>query len=149
MGPILEIGESLVNGKIRLFNDRLEFQLRSQHVMVPIDQIGGISTEGIAPRKLKVHTKAGDLIEVKSVFKEDYDRLTDGVRRIRAGETLAPAQLVREQYEPLQREFRDFTQDENVRGCTVILGVVFAILVVIGLIVSAVQWVFNAIASLF
>jgi hypothetical protein len=149
MRPILEIGDGLFYGKIRLYQDRLEFDLRTRHVMVPIDQIGGISTEGFGARKLKVHTKTGDLIEAELTSKADYDMLVEGLRRVRSGETLGEDQIVEERYEPVVKATQEFTQDENVKMLGAVMVAVLAVVFVIALIWSALQWVWSAITSLF
>ncbi len=110
--PILEIGGGMdsglghatMYGRIRLFADRLEFDKRTQHAVIPIDQIGGVATEGLVTRKIKVYSKVGELIELESPYitKDHYDQLSETLRRIRSGEHLEPGQIQREIEEEAQ-----------------------------------------------
>lgn len=79
----------------------------------------------------------------------DYNRLQQTISRLQAGESMEPGQVGREQSEQVASAARDFAQDENVRGCGLIAGVGFVILAILGLIISAVQWVINTVGGLF
>lgn len=149
MQPVLEIGDSLVSGKIRLYNDRLEFELRTRHAVVPINQISGVSTDRVGARKLRVFTKTGALIEAELTTMNDYDLLSEGILRIQAGETLGPDQLIRERQEAAQKEIEQRAHDANVRSCGLVVVVVLVLMTIVGLIVSAVGWVINTIGSFF
>lgn len=149
MQPVLEIGDSVVNGKIRLYNDRLEFQLRTRHAVVPIDQISGVTTGGFGFRDLKLFTKTGDLIEAEFTSKRDYEKLSEAIRRIQAGETLEPGQLERERVGQVVEATKDFAQDKDVKSCGLIVGAAFVLMVILSLIISAVGWIIDTIGSLF
>jgi hypothetical protein len=107
--PIVEVGgvtagglgHATIYGRIRLFADRLEFDKRTQHVVIPIAQISGVATEGLLSRKIKVYSKAGELVELESPYmtKGHFDQLSEALRRLSSGETLAPGQLQRERDE--------------------------------------------------
>ena len=146
--PVLTIGSSLAWGRVELYNDRVEFHLRTRHVTVPIDQISGVGTSGVGARKLQVFTR-GETIEAEVTSMQDYMLLQEGIRRIKAGETLGPNQLRREQHVAVAQAGEELRQDENVRGCAMLLGILFAVIVVVGMVVAAVQWVFQAVGSLF
>jgi hypothetical protein len=114
--PVLEIGgptthglgHATIYGRIRLFNDRLEFDKRTAHAVIPIDQISGVYIEGFVTKKLKIYSKAGDLIEIESPYigRADYDHLSGALRRIRSGETLDPDQIRREESEQLWEDLK-------------------------------------------
>jgi hypothetical protein len=105
--PILVIGESLMHGKFELYQDRLEYSLRTRHVSVPIDHISSIGTSGFGVRKLEVHTR-GETLEIGLSDMDDYLLLQDGLRRIHSGERLGPNQLREEQYAAIRKGVRDF-----------------------------------------
>lgn len=105
--PILVIGEPLVHGEFELYQDRLEYSLRTRHVSVPIDQISSIETKGLGARKLVVHART-DALEIGASVMDDYRLLQDGLRRIRSGERLGPNQLREEQYAAIRKGVRDF-----------------------------------------
>ena len=118
--PVLEIGgptthglgHATMYGRIRLFNDRLEFDKRTSHVVIPIEQVSGVATEGLIKRKIKVFSKTGDLIELESAYisNQDYDRLSAALRRIQSGENLGPNQILQEENEQLGRHLEDSWQ---------------------------------------
>ena len=142
-GPVLRIGSSLAWGQIELYNDRVEFNLRTRHMSVPIDQISGVGTSGVAARKLQVYNR-GETIEADLTSMSDYMMLQEGIRRIKAGETLEPDQLRREEHEKLVRVGEEFWQDKNVRSCAIIMGIAVAAMFVVGIVIGVVQWLIGA-----
>ncbi len=129
-----------------MFSNRVEYHKLTQHGSIPIGE-ASVSIEGFGVRTIKVHGKS-QTFEVEYASMGDYNRLQETISRLQSGESMEPGQVGREQSEQIRSEVKDFTQDENVKGCGLIIGVVFAILVVIALIVSAVQWVINAVGGL-
>jgi hypothetical protein len=113
-GPILEVGgvttgglgHAAMYGRIRLFADRLEFDKRTQHMVIPISQISGVATEGVLRRKIKVYSKTGEAIVLESPYitKRHFDQLSWAIRRLSAEEDLAPWHFQREREEAVAEQ---------------------------------------------
>ena len=147
MDPVLTVGESFIHGQIQVFPNRVEYHKRTHHGSIPISE-ASLSVEGFGFRTIKVHGKV-QTFEVEYATKGDYDKLQETISRLQAGERLEPRQVDREKSEQFQREVKEFSQDENVRGCGLIVGVVFVLLVIIALISEAIGWVINVVGGFF
>jgi hypothetical protein len=81
------LGHATMYGRLRLYNDRLEFDKRATHAVIPVSQISGVSTSGLMTRKIRVFSKMGDVVELESpyLFKRDYERLRAAIQRLQAG----------------------------------------------------------------
>jgi len=146
--PVLEIGESLIYGQIRVYPNRVEYHKRTKHASIPIGE-ASVSVEGFVSQTIKVYGKS-QTFEVEHASMGDYEKLQTAISRLQAGEMLTSAQQVRrEQAEENKQAVKELVQDREAQGCGLIVGVVFVVLVIIGLVVSAISWVVNAIGSLF